>query len=199
MDEDFWTRMYHEELAALRRANQLNKEAKAAHRRAEDMLRSVKDAFWQQEMDRILLAADALAGGLLVDRSLYIRAVRLDNPIPEIGADVGDLLLQRATRAPVACRGTIRGLSIDEYEIVRHLSKDSKPWSSLVGVNDYVHCFLRNRRGWGRRFKVWYPRLFLIKPVRPEPVTAPIVANSNDGAIWELLEDVGCRPPREEI
>jgi len=86
----------------------------------------------------------------------------------------------------------------DEWDKRRRRKLEEYIVGSRAGRDDLlsVASFLRNRQRWGKRLKVFYSRLLLIKPYGTT-VSAPITAAGDEGAIYELLHAVGCRLPEE--
>jgi hypothetical protein len=119
-------------------------------------------------------------------------AGELTRDVPEIGARRGDLLVSRwfgtLQEEP---RGRVRWLTMEDYAALEALPREA--------VRDYREHYgpsyiIRDRRRWGKRLKVWHSRLALVRPWQPETVE-PIEASSDDGAIFELLCEVGGRMP----
>jgi hypothetical protein len=161
--------------------------------------------------DQTQRTQSATAQEITAARSLLVSglatgfAAMLNNDVPEIGARRGDVLyLQWSGKAPKA-RGVVRALTLADYEMLHEYLYDANgPFSSLLpgtserdeSCGDEVGRFLMTRRGWGRRNKVWTPRLFLVKPFDlVAEVSEPIRARSDDGALFDLLASVGCRMP----
>lgn len=110
----------------------------------------------------------------------------------------GDVLLR--AEEPPETRVRPVPLTLDHYEALRALvDEDENPLTELRPLAYYLNGgvlgFVKDRRKWGRRRKVWTPELWRVRfPVR-SPVSEPIVAASDDGAIFELLCSVGGRMP----
>src|SRR5690606_34057373 len=64
---------------------------------------------------------------------------------------------------------------------------------------DRVSQHVGNRTRWGSRKRPWSPKLHVLRFVDPVAVIMhPIEAVSDDGAIFELLYQVGCRMPKPQ-
>lgn len=105
----------------------------------------------------------------------------------------------RVRRGDAVLSNTARGylclpLSVPELELLRAAYDALRPLDpEYEGV---IGGVLNDRKRWGRRRDGSYrPVLYIVRPVRPESVSAPLSAPSHDAAIFELLYDVGCRMP----
>jgi hypothetical protein len=119
-------------------------------------------------------------------------AGELTQDVPEIGARRGDLLVLRYWgELHGAPHGRVRWLTLEDYAALEALPHEAiRDYKEHWGPN-YI---IRDRRRWGKRLKVWHSRLALVRPWQPERVVA-IKASSDDGAIFELLCEVGGRMP----
>jgi hypothetical protein len=149
------------------------------------------------------------------------RACVVRKPLASIGAEPGDVLLtaQHLNYRP-ALYGRVTELGLDDYEALRDAlpdvefikpASDRSQWAQQIrreleeyicgtraGRDDLyrIATFLGTRQRWGKRLKVFYSRLLLIKPYGTT-VSEPITAAGDEGAIYELLHQVGCRLPEE--
>jgi hypothetical protein len=123
----------------------------------------------------------------------------LEIPVPAASLERGDLLVWAyQVRDRPELRGRVRELQMSDYEALRsswklhkeELCTDITPVGSARWhrLSEFLKC--PNR--WGRRLKTWHSRILAVRSLR-EVVSQPIVALSDDGAIFELLADVGCR------
>ena len=107
----------------------------------------------------------------------------------------GDILVRSETRPELG--GVVSPLGLEHYAELREAVKaDSDTFTSLTPfVRETVSEFVRFPNKWGRKLKVWRPRLWRVRyPV--EVVSSPIIASTDPGAIFELLASVGCVMPR---
>ena len=152
-------------------------------------------------------------------QSIYVLTV----DVPELDIRTGDVLVRAySLKVFPKMHGRVRYLSLEDYEVLRSVAEGSylesfAPLSSYertlrAGMGDTLylpapehqwrkeglHRFLTNRNKWGKRLKAWEPRLAVVRPPW-ETLTEPIQASSDDGALFELLHQVGGLMPGQEV
>lgn len=125
----------------------------------------------------------------------------LTQDIPEIGGREGDLLVYREYRELNALtRSTLLSPEdLDRLEQARCSAFPGDVYTPIVGWEDDPHgvsAFLARRRRWKNLRRTIRAGLWLVRPVWPDPVSEPVEARSDEGAIFELLAQLGCRPGR---
>ena len=60
-----------------------------------------------------------------------------------------------------------------------------------------LYEFLETRQRWGKRLKVWYSRLAVVRARTCSPVSEPIRAPSDEVAVFDLITDSGGRMPTD--
>lgn len=68
---------------------------------------------------------------------------------------------------------------------------DPEPYDPSARFAVGIYHFLRDRHRWGKRLRPYYSRLILVKAWE-HTVSDPIVAGSDEAAIFSLVHDVGC-------
>jgi hypothetical protein len=152
-----------------------------------------------------------MRGRTLLDTPADSALVRL--AVPSLGIAAGDVLCYRYngrhSKFPEVY-GRRRMMTLPELEVLRNafMRGEESPWDQLPSLHPLVDrnwghdaglsapaVFLKHPNRWGKRKKAWVPRLMLVQPVAPEAVV-PIIASSDDAAIFELLCQSGGRMPR---
>lgn len=123
----------------------------------------------------------------------------LNEDVPGL-ARRGDVLAYAKPDDRAVLRGIVRDLCKPELEVLRTAVKDEPRVLTDIspGMSDCwrwsggeVRRFVSDRRRWGKGRS----QLQLIRPVRPEPVTAPLAALSDAHALFELIAASGGRMP----
>lgn len=159
--------------------------------------RGMTDPIWRKALS---ILCDAKASGASVNLAL--------ETIPDTPIATDDLVLvHRGDRFPLpAVRGRIIPMTLDMMEAVRRHVDTTGRHDSIVEITPpgYEFCLydvmdvIIDRRGWGLRRKVWRPILYVVKPLKPSSVQT-IRARSTEGAIFELLAEVGGTMPIEKL
>ena len=132
------------------------------------------------------------------DSGPMFSAYELRRPIACIGASRGDFLIySHWLDGRPEMYGRVRELGPEDYEVLRGLNLQQ----TMRGVGSrsqffWLESFLGHRGRWGKQLKVFYSRLLLLKPWG-SPVSKPVLALSDESAIYELLHQTGCKLPEE--
>jgi hypothetical protein len=113
----------------------------------------------------------------------------------------GDVIVRGRERPEIG--GCVAPLTLTHYEALRARRDDEEGDAPLTELRPFtlpyatVDGFIRDRKTWGTRKRVWTPRLWRVRLPPRSPVSRPVVASSDVGAIFELLASVGGRMPAE--
>ena len=146
--------------------------------------------------------------------------------IPEVEIQEGDLVVHALSPENFPdMRGCVRYLSIEDYAKLKAAAFDSYRETFVPLVGEDLKCrsglletygshrsmrpenqweseslyeFLETRQRWGKRLKVWYSRLAVVRPLRRSPVGVPIEASTDEAALFDLITDSGGRMPTED-
>jgi hypothetical protein len=161
---------------------------------AEDLLRWHKGETETEWRRALRVIGNRTGGG---DVHIYLATVAIDT----IGVIPGDVIVVADPKDRPKLFGRLREVTIDGYAALREIvyNRDCMPIEiTPAGFNNCwrrgLKQFIRDRRRWGLRKKVWGSHVAIVTPWPDERVD-PIEAPDADGALTKLLASVGCRMP----